>query len=164
MIACEGRPKRSIDILQQLIVRLSISFAVAFPARDRYRATRISMFTVRRLIALRPFAILTMLAMLCFATVAEAATCAPELEFSTALEAPVLISADFSNAGDEDQKGGTFSQQHGVCAHGHCHASANLTNSSSPNDSLQNVVLHGVMAAVRLDSLQRGMLSPPPRA
>lgn len=121
------------------------------------------MSAVRRLVALRPFAVLTMLAMLCFATVAEAATCAPEIEFSTALEAPALIAADAS-AGDEDQKGSTSSQQHGVCAHGHCHYSANLTNSSSPGSSLQTAALHGVLAAVRLDSLQRGILSPPPRA
>lgn len=122
------------------------------------------MFAVRRLVALRPLAILTMLAMLMFATIAEAATCTPELEFSSAMEAPLSPSVDEADGGDEDQKGSTSREQHGVCAHGHCHHSSNLTDPSSLRDDLRSAVLHTPVTAVQLASLQRGILSPPTRA
>lgn len=120
-------------------------------------------FTLRP-VALRPLAILLALVILVFATVADAATCGTEPAFSSDAEIMTFVHQAEAQGGDDPGNTDAPVEQHGVCAHGHCHHGSNVENVVADVESPRPLTVHLAARFARLPSVEREILSPPPRA
>ena len=122
------------------------------------------MIVVRRPPAMRPFAMLLALAMLVFATMADAATCGSEA-FADGNGSVAASSYDVNveQSGDQGDPDAPV-EQHGVCAHGHCHHGSNIEDGPAEAASLlaSRAPLSGDVAG--LSPVEREIVSPPPRS
>jgi hypothetical protein len=116
-----------------------------------------------RPVALRPLAILLALMMLVLATVADAATCGTEAGFTDGSE--IAITSLQAEAHDETDQGDPDApvEQHGVCAHGHCHHGSNVEGAAVGIESPELLAVHLSARFDRLPSVDREIVSPPPR-
>lgn len=114
-------------------------------------------------VALRPLAILLALMLLVLATVADAATCGTEAGFSERSE--IAITSLQVEVHDENDQGNpnTPVEQHGACAHGHCHHGSNVESAVVDVESLEPLAAHLSARYARLPSVDREIVSPPPR-
>lgn len=127
------------------------------------RAADTVTFTLRP-VALRPLAILLALVMLVFATVADAATCGSEQAFSGDKEMMTFVHEAEAQGGDDPGNSNAPVEQHGVCAHGHCHHGSNVENVVADVESPSPLTVHLAVCFARLPSVEHEILSPPPRA
>ena len=107
--------------------------------------------------AFRPLAALFLLLTVLLGATIEAAACEPE--------AVAFEQVDISSHGGDDQNPSGKTEQHGVCSHGHCHHSPQLTNSS--NDAAQVLAAtstHFVLTKVGLRQASPNLVKEPPRA
>lgn len=107
--------------------------------------------------AFRPLAALFLLLAVLLGGAIEAAACESE---PVAFEQVDISSHD---GGDQNPSGKT--EQHGVCSHGHCHHSPQLTNSS--NDAAQvlaSTSTHFGLIKLGLRQASPNLVKEPPRA
>lgn len=118
-----------------------------------------------RSFALRPLAIMLMLAMMAFASVADAATCGVEIGSPVAFE--VLGSASALQV-DADQRdhdaGGSPADKHGLCAHGHCHHGSNIAEAPRFERLAPQLAVHLPETQGEWPSANPDLLKRPPRA
>ena len=118
-----------------------------------------------RLAALRPLVVILALVMLVFATMAEAATCGAEMApTETAEIAASAASNEASETEVEHDRDATPTDQHGVCAHGHCHHGSNVSDTARVDAMGHQLVSHASFATAQLPSAQGDLLKRPPRA
>lgn len=118
-----------------------------------------------RLAALRPFAVFLALVMLVFATMADAATCGAEIapaETTEIAAPPASIEAGVTE--DSHDREGSTTEQHGVCAHGHCHHGSNVSDNPCVDAIGHQAASHASLAAAQLPPAENDLLKRPPRA
>jgi len=123
------------------------------------------MIKARRPDALRPLAVFLALMMLVFATVADAATCGSEQVTAggAVVEASSSYQANAFEPGNPEDSDAP-AEQHGVCAHGHCHHGSNIDNRPSGPSGDRVASTHMSSDFADLHPVDREILSPPPRA
>jgi hypothetical protein len=122
------------------------------------------MLITRGHFALRPLAIILAVMMFAFGTVADAATCGSEVGLGGGLEvASVVYEAEAHGSANRDGSKAP-AEQHGLCAHGHCHHGSNCERGAVGAERAAQTALHEPAAHPVLSSVNRDILSPPPRA
>jgi len=112
-----------------------------------------------------PALIVLWLALLGFATIADAATCGPEAGFAEVVEvarAEVVVEAP----GDTHERSNSSGSpsQHGGCTHGHCHHGSTTANGVWTGERLNAISVPVPLAQAYLRPVDREILSPPPKA
>lgn len=122
------------------------------------------MLITRGHFALRPLTIFLAVMMFAFGTVADAATCGSEVGLGGGLEV-ASVAYEAEAHGPANQDGSKVpAEQHGLCSHGHCHHGSNCERSVQGAEGREQAALHVPAAHPVLSSVNRDILSPPPRA
>ena len=117
------------------------------------------------ILTLRPLAALLILFSLLLATVVDAATCGTEIAPTGAIESMAVV-GQLKTPTDEEDRGdaGALVDQHGVCAHGHCHHGANFAEAVRSDQRARPATIIEPTNVVVLSSATNNRLKRPPRA
>lgn len=126
--------------------------------------TEIMTSSYRRLV-LNPFVILLLLVAMVFATAADAAACGGEVAPENAISWTTADAGHVASAPDQDQDDtGAPAEQHGMCAHGHCHHGASFAGEVQKYQLPHPAVILAPSALVVLASDVSNKVKRPPRA
>lgn len=118
----------------------------------------------RRLV-LNPFVVLLLLAAMMFATAADAAACGGEVAPENAISWTTADAGHAASESDQDQDDtGTPAEQHGMCAHGHCHHGASFAGEVQKYQLPHPAVILAPSAPVIFASDVSDRVKRPPRA
>jgi hypothetical protein len=125
--------------------------------------TEIMTSSYRRLV-LNPFVVLLLLVAMVFATAADAAACGGEVAPENAIPWTTADAGHAASESDQDQDDtGAPAEQHGMCAHGHCHHGASFAGEVQKYQLSHPAVILAPSAPVIFASDVSDRVKRPPR-